>query len=1292
MPNSEPFALLSIPVAVNDCAPKVQIRQQNLISISFILENLGGLDLGDFKALRKDEQSGLALYAESGDVPAFFNYAEGDPTSDIPLILKKAPTVVNLATGYMITFEPVSVAGSTQLQITSDTYPDFYIVGRSSIELRHGDSFEARMNPNMITIEDRDPKVGVFKRFDLPFPSPEFASRLATCLNVAVPSEYSSRAIFQGDIVQLYNDTQIGQRITNRSEPTTILSMDLVGAASEEYFVREIRVNFVGVDLYPISWLWGQPSLPGGAGIASMGALFGGYVNAPDYLDRGNIPNDLLLNYYVQVPKFLQNPQWYQTFPPPLAIPNAFGTTVFDRNNPKRAHYLADRGTDVPAVITPEVLLDLLKDGEGGVFVFTEGQGGTQGIYEPTVDRRLVLGDEVRFENLDITTIPREIINRLLPTNLLQSDRSILPRDRQTGEVSLSFLLDDVPLDWMLLPGLSRLLERYGSYAPPSGYKINPAVIDAYKVAPRDFSWDTGKHLLGLSRELIDVLMADAAAESADLDADGVADGDGIDNSTELFGQQLISGFTMVLPLAAQNPQDLLRVPSTDSVEANTDNPEMYIAIKTSDKLRNLNAFLPFVLPGDITIGKRVSDYVKGVTDVKTLPSLSRVGQPRAGLDRLLPETDETRTLTNPLIGRPRPQFTFQDLTKPGPGNNSTNNNILRGPLLGSPPKAVIGISAVDFGQNCNLMFNTTVGNDGEAIFFTECTVFDKLAVDFLPAPGESIFNTDIINGVTTAQGIDSTLNRLISTHQVILYVDDDTEKGDQRDNDGDGMIDEELRNLVDDDMDGLIDEDCGDGDPAGTNGVFDQYDDFILPDNDHIGPVGTPVEGPNAIESSYKWAVNHGKFIPDPLDPTAEGTEITDDVEFAPLLAIGGGAYRAEFDLRLLKIGALPWAARDPIFDNRLPNRVPDGEFELTAEGHTPLIDFTLPIYEFLPYLLQAAPVTQDGKLYLPDWRSITNFDSAIIAAIIQAAGSGQRVAKIILDSIFSRSGTPIGIQPADGSAQFRELRSADPLMMFSRYGLVPLMTNYDGLTEGNPQGGNPPDGPYVSQMGWYVTTGIEPEALYDEYFMSGIVGTIDDAHVAYLEALQDAIDAWNDEVQAYQDEKADAEPGEEPDPPEFDPDSLPEPTQVSLTSPWDGLGISGIPADQDLSYEYQLQIPDEEFDVLRGNDYYVVLRAAGTAEVGDRFQVRMGPKAIKYISYTDTNAVFSDKFGGESTGSIVTSPIVVRSANVPPTLRFISPGAGQNIATDELTFEVSWLATDPDNDATISLYVDTD
>ncbi|MFH1742103.1 MAG: hypothetical protein ABIH23_24130, partial [bacterium] len=80
------------------------------------------------------------------------------------------------------------------------------------------------------------------------------------------------------------------------------------------------------------------------------------------------------------------------------------------------------------------------------------------------------------------------------------------------------------------------------------------------------------------------------------------------------------------------------------------------------------------------------------------------------------------------------------------------------------------------------------------------------------------------------------------------------------------------------------------------------------------------------------------------------------------------------------------------------------------------------------------------------------------------------------------------------------------------------------------------------------------------------------------------------------------------------------------------------------------------------------------------------------KYISYTDTNAVFSNKFGGGSTGSIVTSPIVVRSANVPPTLRFISPGAGQNIATDELAFEISWLATDPDNDATISLYVDTD
>nr|HPO09136.1 hypothetical protein [bacterium] len=262
-PNSGPVALLSIPLSVNDWTAKPQIRQQNLRSITFILENLGGLDLSDFLPLTKDGTSGIALYAESGDVPEFFNYSEGDATSDIPLILKSAPAVVRLATGYQITFEPVSVAGSTQLPINSDGFPEFYIVGKTSIELRQGDAFEAYMTPGMISIEDRDPNVGVFRRFDDHFPSETFANNFSTQLGgLAVLPEFRQRAIFRGDIVQIYNRTTVGQRIINRSEPTTILAMDLVGAPTEEYFVKEIRVNFLGIDLYPISWLYGPEYLP----------------------------------------------------------------------------------------------------------------------------------------------------------------------------------------------------------------------------------------------------------------------------------------------------------------------------------------------------------------------------------------------------------------------------------------------------------------------------------------------------------------------------------------------------------------------------------------------------------------------------------------------------------------------------------------------------------------------------------------------------------------------------------------------------------------------------------------------------------------------------------------------------------------------------------------------------------------------------------------------------------------------------------------------------------------------
>ncbi|HQO35725.1 MAG TPA: hypothetical protein PLG59_13760, partial [bacterium] len=162
--------------------------------------------------------------------------------------------------------------------------------------------------------------------------------------------------------------------------------------------------------------------------------------------------------------------------------------------------------------------------------------------------------------------------------------------------------------------------------------------------------------------------------------------------------------------------------------------------------------------------------------------------------------------------------------------------------------------------------------------------------------------------------------------------------------------------------------------------------------------------------------------------------------------------------------------------------------------------------------------------------------------------------------------------------------------------------------------------------------------------------------------------------------------------EPPQFDPDSIPQPTEITITDPADGLGLASVPPSDEMSYEYQLQIPDEEYGPLRGNDYYVVLRAAKTAEVGDRFQVRMGSGAITYLSFTDTNQVYSDRFPGKSTGSVVTSALVVRSANVPPTFKFLSPKAGRNYADEYQQYEISWQATDPDNDATITLYVDSD
>jgi len=107
---------------------------------------------------------------------------------------------------------------------------------------------------------------------------------------------------------------------------------------------------------------------------------------------------------------------------------------------------------------------------------------------------------------------------------------------------------------------------------------------------------------------------------------------------------------------------------------------------------------------------------------------------------------------------------------------------------------------------------------------------------EYTGAAGEGLFDIDVDGSTVTLPDLQPLADD--STGGLGIYRDDDTPEGDGQDDDGDGLIDEELLNGIDDDLDGKIDEDVGDDDPAGINGVFDPYDDPLPLRNDTGSPL----------------------------------------------------------------------------------------------------------------------------------------------------------------------------------------------------------------------------------------------------------------------------------------------------------------------------------------------------------------------------------------------------------------------------------------------------------------------
>jgi hypothetical protein len=121
---------------------------------------------------------------------------------------------------------------------------------------------------------------------------------------------------------------------------------------------------------------------------------------------------------------------------------------------------------------------------------------------------------------------------------------------------------------------------------------------------------------------------------------------------------------------------------------------------------------------------------------------------------------------------------------------------------------------------------------DDYGIYFNQGYIWDSLLLNFIPV---NSFERNDLREITKQSFYSN--NTVFYGHGVGIFVDDDTPIGDLLDNDGDGLIDEELRNGRDDDLDGVVDEeDWGDNDDAGVNGVFDSLD------HDNFWPPLAPV------------------------------------------------------------------------------------------------------------------------------------------------------------------------------------------------------------------------------------------------------------------------------------------------------------------------------------------------------------------------------------------------------------------------------------------------------------------
>ncbi len=949
----------------------------------------------DLLALSTDPlESGLSMYVESGDVLDRFNFAVGDPTSDIGMELQPPsvtgePLVWRRVEGsyperWQVVLHPRSQSGWNRLAQNDDGLPDVYIVVRPTIDLHQEDQFRVTIEADDIEIEHRYEirrfVGGMFRtqlltmplhRYPLTFPSEEFVDIESNPYAVLpgftdvdnnegdtldFDNLYTVAPIYFGDIVRIISMTNLDTRVPADSDALTAFGLDLVGSATEEYFVSQLDVHFAGIDLQAISQHLDPKFYEAFFGGGNVGFAGSGHIQhatlAPVPLGDNNpfvasppaatASIELIDSLFqtrtarvdangnpdfrlgsvrygwggTEVSRFLQSPILHRAAPPVDEMGEPFA--LFNPDNP-RDRYTGARGAPLFRKFSFETLRSsgLLADDVGGVVIFADdidSQDNTPATFDRGVDTLLTLDSSIYWEDVDIAALyqnleTREsigtVLDRIIPeqiggiTDVLRTMvdvqpvleilpsgamRSFFPSYSSFGvfdTIQISAEIDeliDLEIDLEIenvnnnaaLGVLAKQqaideYEEYRAQAKALLQEVKDDIIDLNLELPvyswlypnfhegweyRRNLWFTDQPVLGLAQPGgFEALMTEAELrplydgmiKAIRADLRNFIDGDSATTPTtstseRFFGQQLVGGFRMSMPISTNNPEGVLQVPDSDDVDNQTEAPELYVALSTSKKVRALDSFVPFVMPGGIVVSTSRSEFNKGNREVPSFRSVASLGfgQPR-------------QPVSKAVIVRPKPQISYEDLTLPSP-NDPNRNSIINDAGRGSPPKAVIGINAQDFGANATLAPQDSFYPDPdsaglplsqlEATFMMHAQVFDGLAIDIIPTETEApndryqgqYSGRDIVSFIPYFGSFDQILNQDFSIHQLSLYADDDTETGNFEDDDGDGLVDEELFNLRDDDGDGLIDEDLGDGDgrdPSG-NGIFDPYDDWV--------------------------------------------------------------------------------------------------------------------------------------------------------------------------------------------------------------------------------------------------------------------------------------------------------------------------------------------------------------------------------------------------------------------------------------------------------------------------------